>query len=305
MIAITRVLPAAVLVLLLSVDVARAQPVEPRIELHSMYAEKTYRLTTPDFTSCDCPAGRFCAWGRKSVNEPVAVQIEGRTAAVEVDPRNADDAMNAAPDPTVARCDVQFPLWFISVSTVEVPEGSIVTASFADLEKHPTVVLRTTHTTQISEFTIDGTLVVRGPSANGNVGPGIGIASMTRARTAPNIAGGPLQNPGSPWSFGVRYDAAIFSQDSLHRLAVLGDFDIKRWTDVGLTVGIALGGAVSAQTAGGNALNAGFLAGLSFQVDWRVAGQVSGVVGLLGQGIFTNAGTTLLGSMTFGPQVTF
>ena len=270
-----------------------------------MYAETTYRLTTPGFTACDCPAGRFCAWGTKSVDQPVAAQIEGRIVAVEVDPANADDAMNAVPDPTVARCDVRYPLWFVSVPTVEVPAGSVVTASFADKEKHPTVVLRNRHASRISEFTIDGTLVVRGPSSTGNVGPGIGIASMTRARTAPNITGGPVQNPESPWSFGARYDAAIFSQDSLHRLSVLADLDIKRWTDVGLTVGVALGGALSAQTSGGSALNAGFLAGLAFQVDWRVAGPVSGVVGLLGQGIFTNAGTTWLGSLTFGPQVTF
>jgi hypothetical protein len=273
----------------------------PEIELHSTYAEKTRAIATPGF-GCDCPAGHFCAWGTKSSHHAVEVRIGDQVVAVDGDPSDDDEGVDPFPDPAAKLCHVQYPLWFASVPSLEVPAGSVVTASFVD---RPTVVLHRGRHDRTSEFDVDGTFTYRGDPTNGSIGAGIGIASMARGLKEPNAADGPLAESSSRWTFGARYDAALFSQDWLHRLTVLADYDLCRHPTWRFTPGLALGGAVSAQTSGGSAIHAGFLAGFSLQFEVRVAGPVAAAFGFLGQGIFANTSTTLLGTGYAGPKVTF
>jgi hypothetical protein len=261
--------------------------------------------TESGFAKCECRQGRFCAWGNKGSHDQVALWIDDRLVATEivVGPDGEDrrkDISHGAPDPMVG-C-AQYPQWFISVPTAEVPTGSVIVA---DTRPDGIMVLRDGTAAQSSSFTVDGSVLYRSGSTNGDVGTGVGLVTMTRSVGKVDIAGHTEASP-SRWSFGVRYDAALFDQDWVHRLAVVVDFDAIQNRHVSLTPGIALGGGLSAaSTANNSTITAGFLYGFSLHFDWQVAWQIAAVIGGTVQGLSSNGNTLGLYSLYAGPRVGF
>ncbi len=239
-----------------------------------------------------CPAGDFCAWGtaHTALEGHVGIEIDGRLVAT---PSDFQDPF------CTAGADV---VWLVTIPTRDVPAGAVIKAVQADSS---TQILRAGSSPRTSEFTAAATLVLRPRSALGEWGTGIAIGSTMRTVRTPNIVNAPQANDVDEWSFGVRYEAAVFSQDWLHRLAVVVGFDPLPTSKVRPAISGSLGGALSVQTSGGSALNAGLLAGLSAHVDWQVSWLIACSVGVEAQMLVNNGGTSWLGEAYVGPRVGF
>ena len=274
----------------------------PPVMRGAIYANHAEEITYGDGQNplkCPCREGRLCAWGDKTNDRKVAIRVGDHLVATE--PVAATPASAAEVEEQICTGGLSS-RWFVSVPTDDISVGSVITAEYNDGEK---VVLKEGSTPHKSAFTVDANLAYRSGSTNGSGGTGVGFATTTRGVIPPSAASGPLEVNTSRWSFGLRYDVDLFSQDWLHRLAIIADVDIVHDATWCFTLGVDLGGALSAQTSGGSALSAGLLAGGNVHVDYKIGQQMAFVVGVTAQGIVANAGTIGLFTGYVGPRVGF
>jgi hypothetical protein len=259
-----------------------------------------------------CREGSFCALGTKNKGQRVVVKVEGRTVAVdegwttsETCDASSQGASPASPEPLpeCATHDLENRLpWFVAVSGVEVPRRSVVTAESSEVAIH--VMHRGTPPRRAS-FAVDVSAIRRWNSPLGSLGTGVGIASMTRSVRQADIAEQPREDDVSRLGLGLRYDAALFAQDWLHRLSVVAEYDLLRCHGITLTPGLALGVAASFPSDSSSTISAGLLVGTSLHLDWQVAWQVATVVGTAVQLIVVNGTTVPLWSGFIGPRVSW
>jgi hypothetical protein len=190
----------------------------------------------------------------------------------------------------------------VAVAGKDVPARSVIEAKVLS---EATQVLRHGTPAQRASFTIDVSGIAREGSSLGTIGTGVGLVSMTRSVLPANLLEAPQPNDTSRLGLGLRYDVALFSQDWLHRLSVVAEYDIVRTPNVSVALGAALGLGASFENGPNSTIQAGMLVGGTAHLDWQVAWQIATVFGASVQAIIINGKAVELYSGYVGPRVGF